>query len=397
MSVPIYLDYHSTTPIDPRVKDELVAALGHEYGNPHSQHIHGQKSFAAVEEAREKIANLVNVSPGEVIFTSGATEANNLVFRGLADWLKEQGKTHIVTTATEHKCVLKCVEWLEADGFTVSFVPLDADGVATAESVASTLTENTGLVSVMAANNEVGTIHPIHEVGELCAQSDILFHTDAAQAFGKCDLDLKAANVSLASFSSHKIYGPAGIGALYVSRKARRKLSPQILGGGQERGLRSGTLPVPLCIAFGVAAEVAQKEMIDEAGRVGELRDRLLSALNEQLTGVTINGGIRSRLPGNLNITFEGVDAEALVMKVKKTISISTGSACTADTLEPSYVLQALGLSRKSAESAIRIGLGRFTTEDDISQAITVLVEAVNSLRSASAEYGPHSLQTASV
>lgn len=383
MKRPIYLDYQSTTPPDPRVVEAMFRAYRYGYGNPHSSHHwHGKEAADAVERARAQIAALIGAKPTEIVFTSGATEANNLAFEGIASWLANQGRTHVITCVTEHKCVLQAAERLAIKhGFRkVSVLPVQPDGTLSLEQLEREIQPDTGLVSIMAANNEIGTLHPLADIARICERHGVLFHTDAAQAAGKIDFDVSTLGLSFASLSSHKIYGPSGIGALYVNRAYRGKLSPMVVGGGQERGTRSGTLPTQLCIGFGEACAIAAQEQAVESQRLKGLRERFLDNLHS-LKEVLINGSLDQRLPGNLNLSFAGIDAEALLMKVRDDLSLSSGSACSAELLEPSYVIQALGFGQDRAESAIRIGIGRFTTKEEIDEACEILISAVHDMR----------------
>jgi cysteine desulfurase len=371
---PIYLDYQAHAPLDPRVLSALVQAYALE-GNPHASHAHGSRAREAVEGAREQIAELLGVRSSEVLFTSGATESNNLAIFGLAAHLRGIGRPRILVGAGEHPSLLAAAA---ASGCPVEIVPLCPDGQHDLDALRDALDDGVGLVSLSAANHEVGSIAPLGEIAALCHEAGALLHSDLSQAVAS--VRIRAAELDLASFSAHKLYGPAGIGALYVRRSLRPKLVPQLVGGGQEGGLRAGTLPAALCVAFGVACALTGTEMDAEGSRLTALRERLLDALLE-IPGAKLNGGRSERLPGNINIGFDGVDAEALLVAVKETLSISSGSACTSARLEPSHVLLAMGLSEEEAEQAVRIGLGRGTTEDDVEAATTELTRAVASLR----------------
>jgi cysteine desulfurase len=383
---PIYLDNHATTPLDPRAREAMLPYLSEMFGNPHStNHLYGYEAEAAVEYARERIANVIGAEAREIIFTSGATESNNLAIKGAGyfqERLEAGAKRHVVTVATEHKCVLESVRRLERQGFRVTWLGVDADGGIDLDELKAALADDTLLVSLMAANNEIGTLAPLAEVGALCRARDVLFHTDAAQAFGKVPLDVNAMNIDLMSISAHKVYGPKGIGALYVRRRPRVRLEPLIDGGGQERGLRSGTLPAPLCVGFGEAAAIALQEMAGEAPRLRALRDRLRDGLLAGLKGVHVNGPgpNGARLPNNLNVSFAGVDAGALMADLKG-LAVSSGSACSTASVEPSYVLRAIGLSDDLSRASLRFGIGRFNTEADIEAAIAQIVAAVSRLR----------------
>ncbi|MBX9943618.1 MAG: IscS subfamily cysteine desulfurase [Reyranella sp.] len=380
---PIYLDYQATTPLDPRVLEAMMPYFTHKFGNPHSRsHSYGWEAEEAVEKARAQIGKLIGADEKEVIFTSGATESNNLAIRGVAEFYKDR-RNHIVTTVTEHKCVLDTCRHLEQQGFTVTYLPVKQDGLVDLDVLRAAVTDKTVVVSIMAVNNEIGVIQPLAEIGKICREKGAFFHTDAAQAVGKIPLDVEAMNIDLMSISGHKIYGPKGIGALYVRRKPRVRLVAMIHGGGQERGFRSGTLPTPLCVGLGEACEIALKEMDGEAKRLTKLRDRMLKGLQARLPEIYINGDLEHRIPGNLNISFAHVEGESLMMGIKG-LSVSSGSACTSASLEPSYVLRALGVEEELAHTSLRLGLGRFTTEQEVDTAVEELVHQVNKLRAMS-------------
>ncbi|MBI2740631.1 MAG: IscS subfamily cysteine desulfurase [Rhodospirillales bacterium] len=380
---PIYLDYQATTPLDPRVLDAMMPYFTHQFGNAHSRsHSYGWEAEEGVEKARAQVAKLIGADEKEVIFTSGATESNNLAIRGVAEFYKDR-KNHIVTTVTEHKCVLDTCRHLEQQGFEVTYLPVQKNGLVDLEALRAAVTDKTVVVSVMAVNNEIGVIQPLAEIGKICREKKVFFHTDAAQAAGKIPLDVEAMNIDLMSISGHKIYGPKGIGALYVRRKPRVRLVPLIYGGGQERGFRSGTLPTPLCVGLGEAAEIAQKEMDSEAERLTRLQQRMLKGLQDRLSEIYVNGDLDHRIPGNLNISFAYVEGESLMMGIKN-LAVSSGSACTSASLEPSYVLRALGVDEELAHTSLRIGLGRFTTEHEVDTAVEELVRHVNKLRAMS-------------
>jgi cysteine desulfurase len=377
---PIYLDYQATTPMDPRVLEAMLPYFTHKFGNPHSRsHSYGWEAEEAVEKARGQVAKLIGADEKEVIFTSGATESNNLAIRGVAEFYKDR-KTHIVTTVTEHKCVLDTCRHLEQSGFEVTYLPVQKNGLVDLEVLRNAITDKTVVVSVMAVNNEIGVIQPLEEIGRICREKKVFFHTDAAQAAGKIPLDVEKMNIDLMSISGHKIYGPKGIGALYVRRKPRVRLVPLIVGGGQERGFRSGTLPTPLCVGLGEAAEICAREMAGEATRLKKLQERMLNGLQDKLPEIYLNGDLEHRIPGNLNISFAYVEGESLMMGIKG-LSVSSGSACTSASLEPSYVLRALGVDEELAHTSLRIGLGRFTTEQEVDTAVDELVRHVNKLR----------------
>ena len=378
---PVYLDNQATTRVDPRVLEAMLPFFTKHFGNPHStSHSYGHIAAAAVEEARDEIAALIHADPREIVFTSGATEANNLAIKGAAHFSRAysqagRSRDHIVTLTTEHKCVLESCAQLEREGFAVTYVPVEPNGLVALDRLEAALTEHTLLVSVLAAHNEIGVIQPLAEIGALCRSRGVLFHTDAAQAAGKIPLDVEAMHIDLMSISGHKLYGPKGIGVLYVRRRPRVRLLPLIDGGGQERGLRSGTLPTPLCVGLGRAAAIAAQEMPDEAVRLRQLRDRLHQGLSRRVSGLTLNGDAERRLPGNLNLSFPGIEAPSLI-EACPAIAISTGSACTSAKVEPSYVLRALGFPDPVANSAIRIGIGRFNTAAEVDFAVDALAAA---------------------
>ena len=377
---PIYLDYQATTPMDPRVLEAMMPYFTHKFGNSGSRsHAYGWEAEEGTEKARAQVAKLIGADEKEVIFTSGATESNNLAIRGVAEFYKDR-KNHIITTVTEHKCVLDTCRHLEQQGFEVTYLPVQQDGLLDLDVLRAAITDKTVLVSVIAVNNEIGVIQPLAEIGKICREKKVFFHTVAAQAAGKIALDVEALNVDLMSISGHKIYGPKGIGALYVRRKPRVRLVPMIVGGGQERGFRSGTLPTPLCVGLGEAAEICLKEMDAEATRLKKLQERMLSGLRAKLTDIVVNGDLEQRIPGNLNISFAYVEGESLMMGIKN-LAVSSGSACTSASLEPSYVLRALGVEEEMAHTSLRIGLGRFTTEHEVDTAIDELVRHVTKLR----------------
>ncbi|KAK8089819.1 pyridoxal phosphate-dependent transferase [Apiospora hydei] len=378
---PIYLDMQATTPVDPRVLDAMLPFFVGVYGNPHSRtHAYGWESEKAVEEAREHIANLIGADPKEIIFTSGATESNNMSIKGVARFFGRSGKKkHIITTQTEHKCVLDSCRHLQDDGFEVTYLPVRNDGLVDLQALEAAIRPETALVSIMAVNNEIGVIQPLEEIGKLCRSKKVFFHTDAAQAVGKMSLDVNKMNIDLMSISSHKIYGPKGIGACYVRRRPRVRLEPIISGGGQERGLRSGTLAPPLVVGFGEACRIAKEELAYDSKRIKYLSDRLLKGLLS-LEHTTQNGSPDHFYPGCVNVSFAYVEGESLLMALKD-IALSSGSACTSASLEPSYVLRALGNSDESAHSSIRFGIGRFTTEAEIDYVLKAVQERVTFLR----------------
>ena len=374
----IYLDYQSTTPMDPRVFKAMEPYFFVDFGNPHSRnHVYGWRAEEAVENARADIAKLIAANPSEVIFTSGATESNNLAIQGLAEYYD---KKHIITLTTEHKCVLESCRQLELQGFKVTYLSPLSSGLVDLDELERAITPDTLLVSIMAVNNEIGVIQPLAKIGKLCREKGMFFHTDAAQAFGKIPLDVKEMCIDLMSISGHKIYGPKGIGALYVGKKPRVRLRAQIHGGGQERGMRSGTLPTPLCVGLGMASKIAMDEMEKDNKHALKLRNQMLDMLQKSLTKIVINGDLESRIPGNLNISFAGVEGEGLMAGMKN-VCLSSGSACTSASLEPSYVLRAIGVSEDMAHTSLRIGIGRFTTEQDIETAGNAIIQAVTKLR----------------
>lgn len=377
---PIYLDMQSTTPIDPRVTDAMLPHLTSQYGNPHSRtHSYGWEAEAAVDKARAEIADLVGADPREIIFTSGATESNNVAIKGVAMFYKSR-KKHVVTTQTEHKCVLDSCRWLQQRGFEVTYLPVRSDGLVDLDELRDAIRDDTSLVSVMAVNNEIGVVQPLSEIGGICREKGAFFHTDAAQMAGKLPLDVNELNIDLMSLSGHKIYGPKGIGALYLRRRPRVRVEPQMSGGGQERGLRSGTLPTPLIVGMGAAARIAKEELEYDLMRVTELGERLYKGVVERVPEVVLNGSKDRRFPGNLNMSFAYVEGESLLMALKN-VAVSSGSACTSASLEPSYVLRALGVDDDMAHTSIRFGIGRFTTETEVDYAIDLAEKHVRRLR----------------
>ncbi len=379
-SQPIYLDYQATTPLDPRVLEAMMPYFTNKFGNPHSRsHSYGWESEEGVEKARAQVGAIIGADEKEIIFTSGATESNNLAIKGVAEFYKDK-RDHIVTAVTEHKCVLDTCRHLEQKGFKVTYLPVQQNGLIDLEQLREAVTDKTSIVSIMAVNNEIGVVQPLKEIGEICRAKGAFFHTDAAQAVGKIEIDVNAMNIDLLSISGHKIYGPKGIGALYVRRRPRVRLVAQINGGGQERGMRSGTLAPALCVGLGEACAIAQKEMPTEAVRLRQLRDRFLTAIKARLPEVFLNGDLDSRIPGNLNISFAYVEGESLMMGIKR-LAVSSGSACTSASLEPSYVLRALGVEEEMAHTSLRIGFGRFTTEEEVDIAVEEIVRHVTKLR----------------
>jgi cysteine desulfurase len=387
VALPVYLDNNSTTRVDPRVAEAMLPFFTEHYGNAASRtHCFGWKAEEAVEQARAQVAGLIGASAKEVIFTSGATESNNLALKGVAAMYRRKGN-HLITVRTEHKAVLDPCKRLERDGFEVTFLPVDRCGRVSAAQVADAITERTVLVSVMAANNEIGTLQPVAEIGKVCKQRGVLFHTDAAQAAGKVPLDVGAVGADLVSLSAHKMYGPKGVGALYVRRQGPHvRLEPLFDGGGHERGMRSGTLPVPLVVGFGKACVLCQDEMAGEAQRTRGLRERLRAGIQGRLSDTRLNGHPLERLPGNLNLSFAYVQGEALLMALRD-VAVSSGSACTSASVEPSYVLRAVGLDDDLAHSSIRFGLGRFNTAEEVDYVIDEVVRHVERLRALSPDY----------
>lgn len=381
VKIPIYLDNNSTTRTDPRVVEAMLPFFTEMYGNAASRsHPFGWQAEAAVDDARDQIADLIGATGKEIIFTSGATEATNLALKGVAAMYKKKGN-HFVTQVTEHKATLDTCKRLERDGCQVTYLPVDKYGQVSAEQVREALTDKTILVSIMAANNEIGTVQPIAAIGKVCKERGVLFHTDAVQAAGKVPLDVQAMGIDLMSLSAHKMYGPKGIGALYVRKKDPRvRLEPQIDGGGHERGMRSGTLPVPLIVGFGAAADLARREMPEETKRTFALRERLRTRIMDRLPESYLNGHPTERLPGNANISFAYVEGEGLMMGIKD-VAVSSGSACTSASLEPSYVLRALGVGDELAHSSIRFGVGRFNTLEEIDYVADLVVREVSRLR----------------
>ncbi len=381
MQFPIYLDYSSTTPVDPRVAEKMMECLTMKgnFGNPASRsHVPGWKAEEAVETARRHVADLVNCDPREIVWASGATEADNLAIKGAAHFYNKKGK-HIVTSKIEHKAVLDSCRQLEREGYEVTYLDPSKSGIISPESVAAAIRSDTTLVSLMHVNNEIGVINDIETIGKITRENKVIFHVDAAQSAGKLNIDLKKMQVDLVSLTTHKIYGPKGIGALYVRRKPRIRIEPQMHGGGHERGMRSGTLPTHQIVGMGEAFRIAKEEMIEETVRILALRNRLLEGFGD-IEEVYVNGDLDYRVAGNLNISFNFVEGESLMMALRN-LAISSGSACTSASLEPSYVLRALGLNDELAHSSLRITIGRFTTEEEVDYAIEKIHEAVAKLR----------------
>ena len=370
---PIYLDYQATTPTDPRVVDAMLPYFTEKFGNPHSRnHSFGWEAEDAVEVARGQVAKVIGASAKEVIFTSGATESNNLALKGVMKFYGKK-KPHLITVVTEHKCVLDSARHLEQEGYKVN-------GLIDLEELKAAITDETALVSVMGVNNEIGVIQPLKEIGAICRERKVFFHTDCAQAVGKIDLDVEDMNIDLMSISAHKLYGPKGVGALFVRRRPRVRVIAQITGGGQERGMRSGTLPTPLLVGFGKACDILSNEMAEENARITELRDYTLKKFRDRLADIYLNGDEEARVSGNLNVSFAYVEGESLQMDIKN-IAVSSGSACTSASLEPSYVLRALGVDEELAHTSLRIGIGRYTTKEELDEAIESISVAVERLR----------------
>ena len=391
IKTPIYMDYHATTPVDPRVLDAMLPYFNEKFGNAASRsHIYGWTAEEAVSTSREKIAALIGASnPKEIVFTSGATEADNMAIKGVAEFYKDKGN-HIITTVIEHKAILDTCKRLEKEGYEVTYLPVDAQGMVSAESVAKAITDKTILVSVMLANNEVGTVQPIAEIGKITRARGVLFHSDAVQGIGKVPFNVETMNVDLASITAHKMYGPKGIGALYVRRsKPRVRITAQMDGGGHEFGMRSGTLNVPGIVGFGRAAELMLAEGAADAKKLIALRDHLYKRLTTELDSVNLNGSWEHRLPGNLNVSFSFVEGEAMLMAIKD-VCVSSGSACTSASLEPSYVLHAMGIGDDLAHSSIRFGLGRFNTLEEVDYVADLVISKVNKLREMSPLYEMH-------
>jgi cysteine desulfurase len=387
LKLPIYMDYHATTPVDPRVLEAMLPFFTERFGNAASRnHPFGWQAEEAVEVARKQVAELIGAAAKEIVFTSGATESDNLAIKGAAQMYREKGN-HLITVVTEHKAVLDTCKHLEKDGFEVTYLPVRKDGLVDLDRLRAAITDRTILISVMAANNEIGVLQPIADIGKIARERGVLFHTDAVQAAGKVPFDVNSMNVDMASLSAHKMYGPKGVGVLYVRRRNPRVLLTAIIdGGGHERGMRSGTLNVPGIVGFGKAAELCRQEMAVEGPRVKALRDRLNDGLRRELDEIYVNGSMEHRLPGNLNVSFAYVEGESLLMGIND-VAVSSGSACTSATLEPSYVLKALGTGDDLAHSSIRFGLGRFNTEEEVDYVAGKVSAVVQRLREMSPLY----------
>lgn len=382
MKLPVYMDNHATTPLDPKVLEAMMPCLTTEFGNAASRtHCFGWQAESKVNTARDEIARFIHATPEEIVFTSGATESNNVALKGAVGIYKEKGN-HIITQVTEHKSVLDTCKYLETQGVKITYLPVNSQGLIDLGQLEAAITDQTLLISIMYANNEIGTLQPVAEIGKIAKARNILFHVDGAQAAGKVPLDVDAMGIDILSLSAHKIYGPKGIGVLYVRKKNPRvRLTPLIHGGGHEGGFRSGTLNVPGIVGFGKACEIARKEMDEESKRMAKLRDRLQASFQMRLAGVHINGNSEYRLPNNLSVSFDGVDGEAVLMSLDGKVAVSTGSACNSANTEPSYVLKAIGLSPEKIRGSIRFGLGRFTTDEEIVYVADRVVEVVTRLR----------------
>lgn len=378
-SDPIYLDYQASTPVDPKVLEKMLSYFDKEYGNPHSTtHVYGIRARQAIEKARDEIATVINADAKEIIFTSGATEANNIAILGACRALKKQGKSEVISVSTEHKSVLEPIRALEEEGFKVILLPVHKDGLIDLSLLEKTLSSKTALVSIMAANNEIGVLQPIKEIANLAHKSGALFHTDAAQAFGKIPLDVKDIDIDLLSISGHKIYGPKGVGALFIKKNLH--ILPISYGGDQEKGLRPGTLPTPLCVGLGVASQLSQAELVSESKRILALRNKFLKLLEESHIDVIINGHLEQRLPGNLNLSFKGIDSKSLLSNLKG-IAVSIGSACSCSSGEFSHVIRAIDPSDASNPAILRLSIGRFTTEEEIEKVAKEIIMSIGRLK----------------
>ncbi len=380
---PIYLDYQSTTPTDPQVLDLMFKTMKEDYGNPHSRtHSFGWKAEELVENARRQVAELINADPKEIFFTSGATESNNLAIKGVARFYRSDSKNHIITLATEHKCIINSCRDLEQEGFEITFLPVTNTGLIDLDLLKNTIKSNTIMVSIMAINNEIGTIQPLEAIGKICRDAGVFFHSDAAQAFGKVPLNVETTNIDLMSISAHKIYGPKGVGALFVRRKPRVRIKPIFSGGGQERGIRSGTAPTHLIVGFGEASRIAKNQMAEDNLRISKLANKFYQEIIKSeaiyLNGPSFESG--ERYLGNINLSFAAIEGESMIMAIKD-LAVSSGSACTSSSLEPSYVLHALGVEDDLAHTSIRFGIGRFTTEEEIDYAIELVRSKITKLR----------------
>ena len=389
IKLPIYMDNHATTPVDPRVLEKMLPYFTTDFGNAASRnHVFGWNAEKAVDAAREQVAQLIGATGKEIIWTSGATESDNLAIQGVAEFYKDKGN-HIITAQTEHKAVLDTCKYLEKKGYEVTYLAVQTDGRVNLDELRAAMTDKTILVSIMLANNEVGVVQPIEEIGAIVKAKGAIFHVDAVQGVGKIPFDVAKAKCDLASISAHKMYGPKGIGALYVRRKPRVRLTPIIFGGGHERGMRSGTLAVPSIVGMGAAAAIAQADMPEESKRLLALRERLRKRIQDRIKDTYVNGSLEHRLPGNLNLSFAYVEGEAMLMALKD-VAVSSGSACTSASLEPSYVLRAVGVGEELAHTSIRFGLGRFNTEEEVDFVVRLVVEKVNKMRELSPLWEMH-------
>jgi cysteine desulfurase len=380
LKLPIYLDYMATTPMDPKVLEQMIPYFTEKFGNPHSRtHKYGWEAEDAIEIARKNVADVLSCDKKEIIFTSGATESNNLAIKGIAHFYKDKGN-HIITSQIEHKCVLDTLRNLEQEGFLVTYLPVNKEGLINIDELKSVMTDKTILVSIMAVNNELGVVQDLKSIGNACREKNVFFHTDIAQAFGKIPINVEEMNISLASISGHKIYGPKGIGALYIRKKPRVRLKALINGGGQERGFRSGTLPTPLIVGLGAAALIAKEQMSQDLERISTLHDYFINYILSHAKDVYVNGSSENKYKGCMNISFAYIEGESMILAIKD-LAVSSGSACTSQSLEPSYVLKALGVDEEMAHTSIRFSIGRFTTKDEIEYAAKLVVSKINHLR----------------
>ena len=387
---PIYMDNHATTPCDPRVVEAMLPYLSDHFGNASSRnHAYGWTAEEAVDYAREQVAALIGATPREIIFTSGATESDNMALKGCMEFYAEKGK-HLITSPIEHKAIIDSARWLERNGYEVTWLPVGTDGLVDPQDVEAAIRPDTVMVSLMHGNNEIGVLNPVTEIGAICKKHGVLFHTDAAQTIGRLPIDVNDMGIDLLSLSGHKMYGPKGIGALYVRRKSPRvRLAPLLHGGGHERGMRSGTLPVHQIVGLGKAAELCRQELVEEQKQTIFLRDLLLQRLSENIPEILVNGSMEHRLPGNLNVSFTFVEGESMLMAIRD-VAVSSGSACTSASLEPSYVLRAIGLDDENAHSSIRFGIGRFNTEEEIEKVADLVIRSVAKLRALSPLWEMH-------
>ncbi len=378
--LPIYLDYQATTPVDPRVMEAMIPYFTEKFGNPHSRsHSYAWEAEEACEIARAEVADLIGASDKEIIFTSGATESNNMALQGVANFYKDK-KDHIITCQTEHKCIIDTCRHLEMKGFKVTYLPVQANGLISLEDLKNAITPKTLLISIMAVNNEIGVIQPLKEIGAMCREHGIYFHSDIAQGFGKIPINVDECNIDLASISGHKIYGPKGVGALYVRRRPRIRLAPIFNGGGQERGFRSGTLATPLVVGLGKAALIAKQDMDKDQKHAEKLFNKIVDGIQSRADQIFLNGDKDKRWKGNVNLSFAFIEGESMILAIKD-LAVSSGSACTSSSLEPSYVLKAIGLDEALAHTSLRFGIGRFTTEEEVDYAIELIISKINYLR----------------